>query len=209
MKFFPWVLAVVLLAPFSGRAQAIDVPYRGLNYSMISRDGLTVMIAPLDLSILDYSAAHVWITNGSRRTIHLEPQLFSARMRTSKQPDGAEYIGLSDLIVVQQVMNRAKFGDIMALVRTYERNLYGFRNPDAINYYEVRKQVAAASGGSRKVRAAAMVSAIILPKADIAPGEFREGTIFFQTKEKHPQFVELTAHLAGLALVFRPSPPEK
>ncbi len=208
MKISWWLAFFLFLLPVFGLCQAINVPYRGLDYSMISKGGLTVMVAPMSLSILNYSAAHVWVTNGSGRPVHLEPQSFVARTRSARQAQPAEFAALSDAIVVKQVMDRAKFNDIMALVRAYEQNLYGFRNPDAINYYEVRKQVAAASGGSRKLRAAATVSAIILPRSDIPPGEFREGTIFFQTGDKRSEFVELSTNLGGLSFVFHPQKPQ-
>src|SRR5213594_4041982 len=87
-------LALLLLALPAG-AQ-IGVPYRGLEYSMLSRDGITVMIAPLDLSILNYSAAHVWISNGSRRAIQVTPQAFTTIARNARHPEPGPFIGLPD-----------------------------------------------------------------------------------------------------------------
>ena len=203
-----WILALMALAGACARAQTIEVPYRGLDYSMLSKEGVTVMIAPLDLSILNYSAAHVWITNGSSRTIPVSPQVFTARARSPKQPQPAEISGLSEALVVREVLRRARFRDIMALVRAYERNLYGFKNPQAVNYYQERKQIAAAEGGSRRMRAAATVSALVLPKTEVPPGEFREGTVFFLTGEGKSQFLEFSVRLGGLSFLFRPRPAD-
>lgn len=203
MKTAARILLVALIGAIAAAGQAIEVPYRGLDYSMLSKDGVTVMIAPLDFTILQYSAAHVWITNGSKKPIQVLPQAFTARARTSRQAQPSEYRGLPDGTVVNQVMEHARFGDVLALVRAYERNLYGFKNPTAINYYQERKQIAAAEGGSRRFRAAAMVSAIILPKSDIPPGEFREGTVFFPVNDKKAQFTEFSVQVGGSSFVFR------
>ena len=198
-----WILGLVLWLTSCAGAQTIAVPYRGLDYSMLSKEGITVMIAPLPLSLLKYSAAHVWVTNGSPRAIQVGPQLFTARARNPRHPQAAEFPGLPDGEVVLEVMKRARFGDIMSLVRAYERNLYGFKNPTAVNYYQERKQVAMAEGGSRRMRAAATVSALVLQKTEIPPGEFREGTVFFATGDKKSEFVEFSARLGDHSFLFR------
>lgn len=198
------MLALLALVGACAQAQTIEVPYRGLEYSMLSKEGVTVMIAPLDLSILKYSAAHVWITNGSSRSVVVSPQGFTARARGPKQREPAQYAGLSEALVVKEVLRRARFGDILALVRAYERNLYGFKNPQAVNYYQQRKQIAAAEGGSRRMRAAATVSALVLPKTDVPPGEFREGTVFFPTGDGKPEFLEFSVRMGDLSFLFRP-----
>ena len=188
------------------RPQAIEVPYRGLDYAMLSKGGVTVMIAPLDLSILNYSAAHVWITNGSSRSIQVGPQFFTAKARSPKQPQPVELAGLSEGLVVREALRRARFGDIMSLVRAYERNLYGFKNPQAVNYYQERKQIAMAEGGSRRMRAAATVSALVLQKTEIPPGEFREGTVFFPAGENKSEFLEFSVRLGDLSFLIRSRP---
>lgn len=201
------ILLIVLILPLVAPAQApppsIEVPYRGLEYLMATRDGLTVMVAPLDLNILKYSAAHVWITNGTRRTIHAGPQLFTARARVGPNGSPSAFAGVPDFVVVSEVMQRARFGDVLSLVRAYERNLYGFKNPTAMNHYQQRKQIAAAEGTSRKFRAGALVSALVLQNGPIPPGEFREGTVFFPTGEKPATFVEFETRLAGQSFTFQ------
>jgi len=201
------ILLLLTLAAACAPAQ-IEVPYRGLEYSMLSKDGVTVMIAPLDLSILKYSAAHVWITNGSSRTVQVSPQVFTARARSPRQPQPANYAGVSAALVVNEALKHARFGDIMALIRAYERNLYGFKNPQALNHYQQRKQIAMAEGGSRRMRAAATVSALVLPKTEVPPGEFREGTVFFSTGDGKPEFLEFSARLGELSFLFRPGARE-
>lgn len=191
-----YLLAFLILpSAISLPAQVIDVPYRGLDYLMLSKNGITVMIAPLDLNILHYSAAHVWITNGSTDRIEVEPEQFVARARTLRSPQPAAYRAVHDGNVVSAVLRGANFGDIMALVRAYERNLFGFRNNDAISFYQNRKQVALAEGGSRRMRAAATVSALVLHKTEVPPGEFREGTVFFDTTGRS-EFLEFSVRLA-------------
>ncbi len=202
MKIALRMLLLSLIACAVASAQSIEFPYRGLDYSMVSKDGITVMVAPMNLNILNYSAAHVWITNGSKRPVHVEPQYFVAHAQGSKQPAAADFAAIPDAVVVTEVMQHARMNDVLALVRAYEQNLYGFRNDNAINYYQTRKQVAAAEGSGRHFRAAAMVSAIMLAKTDVPPGEFREGTIFFSTPDKKPQFLGFVARIAGLQFNF-------
>lgn len=203
------VLLPLLLGCAVASAQSIQFPYRGLDYSMVSKEGITVMVAPMKLSILNYSAAHVWVTNGSKAVVHLDPRFFVARARGPRQTEPADFAAVSDSVIVADVMQRARLDDVLALVRAYEQNLYGFRNDSAINYYQARKQIAAAEGSGRHFRAGAMVSAIILPKSNVPPGEFREGTIFFVMPDKKPQFLGFVAGIAGMQFAFGPLTEEK
>ena len=219
MRFLPmrWAgCAIGLYAVLVAYAQAqtpartIEVPYRGLNYSVLSKGGVTVMIAPLELSILGYSAAHVWITNGSPCAIQVGPQVFTAKARSPKLPQPAKVIGVPDDLVVREVMKRARFDDVLSLVRAYERNLYGFKNSQAVSYYQKRKQIAMAGGGGRRLRAGATVSTLVLARTEVPPGEFREGTVFFLTGDRETEFLEFFARVAGLSFLLRPRlPPAK
>jgi len=209
MSTAPRLFVLLLLVCAVASAQSIQFPYRGLDYSMVSKEGLTVMVAPMKLSLLNYSAAHVWVTNGSKAVIRLDPRFFVARARGLKQVEPGDFVAISDSTVVADVMQRASMNDVLVLVRAYEQNLYGFKNDSAINYYQARKQIAAAEGSGRRFRAGAMVSAIILPKTDVPPGEFREGTIFFVMPDKKPEFLGFVARIAELQFTFGPLPDEK
>ena len=197
-------VALVVYAQAQRPAQTIEVPYRGLNYSVLSKGGVTVMIARLELSILKYSAAHVWITNGSSCPIQVGPQFFSAKARSPRLPQPFKTVGLPEDLVVREVMKRARFSDVLSLVRAYERNLYGFKNAQAVSYYQKRKQIAMAGGGGRRIRAGATVSALVLERTEVPPGKFREGTVFFPTPDKQAEFLEFSARLAGFSFLFRP-----
>lgn len=203
LKKLAWSAGLMVALAGALPAQTIEVPYRGLDYLVTSKDGITVMVAPLDLSILNYSAAHVWITNGSKRPVQVAPQLFTTKARTARQPNAVQLAGLADGFVVGEVMERARFNDVMALVRAYERNLYGFRNPTAVSYYQQRKQIAMAEGGGKRLRAAATVSALILQKTVVPPGEFREGTVFFATGDKKAEFLEFAVRLGDLSFLIQ------
>ena len=192
---------LVVCAQAQTPARTIEVPYRGLNYSVLSKGGVTVMVAPLELTILGYSAAHVWITNGSSCPIQVGPQAFTTKTRSPMVRQPVKVVGLPEDRVVREVMRRARFDDVLSLVRAYERNLYGFKNAQAVGYYQKRKQIAQAAGGGR-FRAAATVSALVLQRTEVPPGEFREGTIFFPTREKQAEFLEFSARLDHLSFLF-------
>ena len=88
----------------------------------------------------------------------------------------------------------------LSLVRAYERNLYGFKNAQAVGYYQKRKQIAQAraAGGFERPP--------LFPRwccnDEVPPGEFREGTIFFPTREKQAEFLEFSARLDHLSFLF-------
>src|SRR5512140_3124126 len=120
MKTVLRILLFSLLACAAASAQSIEFPYRGLNYSMVTKDGITVMVAPMNLNIMNYCAAHVWVTNGSKRPVHIEPQYFVARAQGPKQPAADDFAAIPDAVVVTEVMQHARMNDVLSLVRAYE-----------------------------------------------------------------------------------------
>ncbi len=204
MLFRQQILPVTLLILASLAAAqkgppAIEVPYKGLRYSMLSRGGVTVMMAPLDRNILEYSTAQVWISNGSNRPVRVSPQFFRMVFDGSSEP----LKGTPDNTVLNDVMKRAKPHDIVELVKAYETTLFGFANEKSMGYYQKRKQQALASfGGGGKLRAAATASAIILPENLLRPGEIVDGTVFFRTEGRRQRVTTLGAELAGSLFDF-------
>src|SRR5580658_8271887 len=77
---------------------SIEVPYRGMTYSMMSRGGITVMVAPLNRMILEYQTVQVWISNGSKAYVRVAPQQFEVR-----QQGTAMLAGTSDDTVMDEI----------------------------------------------------------------------------------------------------------
>lgn len=140
---------------------------------MVSRDGVTVMIAALQRSVVDYSTAQVWISNNTGRPLPIAPQAFT-RTAEGEPPLAAA----ADGVVLRDIQRRARHRDVVELVKAYEIMLLGLPDEKAIGYYEQRKRAAMAGGG--KMRAAAMANVIILPEKVLRPGETIDGTLFFR-----------------------------
>lgn len=184
---------------------SIEVPYKGLTYSMMSRGGITVMVAPLNRTILEYQTVQVWISNGSKSYVRVAPQSFEVR-----QQGLAMLPGTSDDAVIEEIQQRAKPKDLQELVQTYEATLFGFANERSVGYYQQRKQAARTSmGGGGKLRATATASAIILPSRLMKPGEILDGTVFFRVDPRAGRIITIGAHIAGGVFDFPQSPAEE
>jgi hypothetical protein len=184
---------------------SIEVPYRGLTYSMMSRGGVTVMVAPLNRMILEYQTVQVWISNGSKSYVRIAPQQFEVR-----QQGTVMLAGTSDDTVIDEIQQRARPKDLLELVEAYETTLYGFANERSLGYYQQRKQAArTAMGAASKMRATATASAIILPSRLLKPGEIMDGTVFFRIDPHAGRIVTIGAHIAGGVYDFPQTPPEE
>ena len=163
---------------------------------MASREGVTVMIAPLERTILEYSTAQVWISNNSGRPLPIAPQWFAASLE-----GGASSAAVQDTVVLSDIRKHASGRDIEELVRAYESLLLGLPDEKAVGYYEQRKRAAMASGG--KMRAAIMANVIILPETRLRPGETIDGTLFFRAGGKlRAKVTAFSADLGGRHFEF-------
>jgi hypothetical protein len=191
-----------LLVWFAAQNPAIEVPYKGLRYHMLSRGGITVMIAPLERTILEYATAQVWISNGSKVPVKIAPQAFAMRLQGA--PAGTP--GAPDGFILQEIQKRVRGRDMQELVRAYETALFGFGNQQSLGYYQQRKQAALSQFGG-KLRAVATASAIILPERVLKPGEALDGTVFFRNDQKQSRIAAFSARIAGQVYEF-PLAPE-
>jgi hypothetical protein len=192
---FASFLLVSLLAVQQTPPPSIEVPYKGLRFLMASRDGVTVMLASLDRTILDYATAQVWISNNSGRPLPIAPQAF---VRIAE--DGKSQPATADATVLRDIQRRARSRDVDELVKAYEAMLMGLPNQSAVGYYQQRKRAAMASGG--KQRAAVMANVIILPERVLRPGETIDGTLFFRESVPRARVTAFTAEIAGRRFEF-------
>jgi hypothetical protein len=182
---------------------SVEMPYHGLSYSMLAKQGVTVMVAPLNRTILEYSTIQVWISNGSQKTVHVAPQFFEVR-----QDAGTPMLnGSLEDQVLDEIHDRANSKALGELVHAYETMLFGFANQKTVGFYEARKNAVASNmGGGGKMRALATASAIILPDQALKPGDVIDGTVFFKLDPHNPRIGSIGAHLAGATFDFPQAP---
>ena len=100
----------------------------------------------------------VSISNGSPISWAVKPEDFSYR-----QQDGAVWQASPALSVVYTLLAKGGRHDVIKLVTTYERGVYGNEHMQTTNGYESRRQSALAEGMSARLKAGAAASALALP----------------------------------------------
>jgi len=167
-------LLAMLLVSVNADAQVIEFESGGLKYQALTKDGLTIMVAPLSAQVRDYTVVQVAIQNGGKTPYTIRPEDFLYR------PEGGiEVPALPARTVVYSLIDRASKGDVIKLVTAYEASIYGNNRYKATNGFEYRRQSALAEFTSTKVRAAAAASAIALVQSKIAPGQSTDGAVFY------------------------------
>lgn len=181
MRVSYWVRALVLLlaAGAATRAQVIDFESNGLRYQALTRNGLTIMLAPMTQAVREYGVLQIAVSNGSDKPQALKPEDF-----LFLREDGGEVVASSAKSVVNSLIDHASRGDVVKLVTAYENGIYGNAQYKGTNGYEQRRQSAMTEFTSTKLRAAAAASAIAFVKTRLAPGESTDGAIFYPTDGK-------------------------
>lgn len=191
-----WFAAAVLASP-GASGQVIEFESGGLRYLTQTRNGVTVMFAPLPAHIRDYSVIQVAITNGSSRSWTFRPDDFKFQ-----RADGTVLSGLPARNVVENFMNRGGRDDVIKLVTAYEAGLYGMKNQKAANGYEARRQNYMAEVESPRLKAAAAASAIVLAAVKLRPGESTDGAVFYTAGGKGLGPGKLVVEAGGTVFEF-------
>jgi hypothetical protein len=165
-----WLLALLLVFP-RVHAQVIEFESRGLKYQTLTRNGVTIMFAPLPAHLREYTIFQVAVSNGSMGPYVIRPEDFYY-LRSTEEVEAA-----SAQHVIGMLMQKGSGADVIKLVQTYETALYGIPNMKSTNGFETRRQNALGVGAS-KLRAAATASAVALVQTKLAPGETTDGAIF-------------------------------
>jgi hypothetical protein len=171
-------LAALLLAPLL-RGQVIEFESGGLRYQTLSRDGLTVMFAPLPQQIRNYVILQVAVSNGSQSVRMVRPEDFRF-----VREDGRVLRPVPPRQVVQGFLDKAGRNDVIRMVTLYEMGLYGMERFRSTSGYEQRRQQALAEVSNPRLKAAASASAIVLVPVRLQPGESTDGAVFFEVPEK-------------------------
>jgi hypothetical protein len=172
-----WRIAAACAAAligFSANAQLIEFESGGLKYQALTKDGLTIMVAPLPTHVREYTVVQVAVQNGSKSALTIRPEDFLYR------PDsGTEMVATPVRSVMTSLIERASKGDVIKLITAYESGIYGNSQYKSTNGYEQRRQSALAEFTSTRLKAAAAASAIALVQTKLVPGQSTDGAVFY------------------------------
>jgi len=199
MRFLLAAFLAACAALFTGIVFAQIIPFEsnGLQYKTLTKGGVTVMFAPLPAHLKEYSIMQVSLSNGSPISWTVKPEDFSYR-----QSDGTVWQASTALSVVNSLLAKAGRHDVIKLVTTYERGVYGNEHMQTTNGYEARRQSALAEGVSSRLKAGAAASALALVPTKLAAGESTDGAVFFPTNGKALGPGTLLAHTGGEVFEF-------
>jgi hypothetical protein len=178
-------------------AQIIPFESNGLLYKTLTKGGVTVMFAYLPAHLKEYSIMQISISNGSPISWTVKPEDF-----TYHQQDGMVWQAATALSVVNNLLAKGGRHDVIKLVTTYERGVYGNEHMQSTNGYEVRRQSALAEGMSARLKAGAAASALALVPTKLASGESTDGAVFFPTNGRLLGPGTLVAHTGGEMFEF-------
>lgn len=179
----------VCLTPGKASGQAVEFESGGLRYQTLTRDGLTIMFAPLPTRIRDYFVLQIAVLNGSETVRTIKPEDFRYL-----GADGFSMEAAPARKVVEEFMRRGSRNDAIQLVSTYELGLYGLSRFQSTSGYEVRRRHAMAEATSVRFKAAATASAIALVPTKLKPGESTDGAVFFAMRNREFGPGRLTAN---------------
>ena len=171
----------------------------GLEYEALTKNGITVMFAPLPPHISDFNVVQVTITNGSLVSWTVKPLDF-----TFTRQDGNVLPTVSADYVVETLLAKANRSDVIKLQLLYDNSIYGLENFRSTNGYEQRRQAAMAVFVNRGFIAAAEASAITFVPIKLKPGDSTDGAIFLEnrTKDKTLGAGHFLAHTCGETFIF-------
>jgi hypothetical protein len=168
------VVCAAALTVLTANAQLIEFESGGLKYQALTKDGLTIMVAPLPSHVRQYTVLQVAIQNGGKAPFVIRPEDFLYTPET-----GGEVGAVPVRTVVNSLIDRASKGDVIKLITAYESGIYGNSQYKSTNGYEQRRQSALAEFTSTRIKAAAAASAIALVQTKLAPGQSTDGAVFY------------------------------
>lgn len=191
------LFVIALLAAAVLPAQVIEFESGGLKYKTLTRNGVTIMFAPMPSLVREYTILQVAVSNGSQ----IPWALKTADFRFEKA-DGSVLQPMNPRVVVNELIEKAGRNDVIRLVSTYEMGLYGLTRLQSTNGYEQRRQAAFAELTSAKIKAAAAASAIAFVDTKLKPGETTDGAVFYSNQGKLLGAGRLVVRAAGEIFVL-------
>ncbi len=199
MRFLPVASMAACAALFVQIISAQIIPFEsnGLLYKTLTKGGVTVMFAYLPAHLKEYSIMQVSVSNGSPISWAVKPEDFSYR-----QQDGEMWQASPALSVVYSLLAKAGRHDVIKLVTTYERGVYGNEHMQTTNGYESRRESALAEGMSTRLKAGAAASALALVPTKLLSGQSTDGAVFFPSNGKVLGPGTLLVHTGGEMFEF-------
>ena len=171
------VCLLLLIVPSS--AQVIEFLSSGLKYQVLTRQGLTLMYAPLPLTVRDFAVLQIAFSNGSEHNWLIQSTDF-----TYETEDGRRIRAVSEDTVIHELFRNAGRSEVVKLQNAYEKSLFSNQLIRPTNGYELRRQAALAFGGHRGIKAAAAASTITFVRTNLHAGDSTDGAVFFDTQGK-------------------------
>lgn len=170
-----WIVFITaLLGPYlAALGQVIEFTSNELEYMTLSRGGLTLMYAPLPMTIRDFAVIQVSYSNGSGENQFVRPTDFIYTSNSGRRIRAA-----SEEVVVRELYQKAGHSEVVKLQAVYEKALYGSQSIRSSNGYESRRRAAIARG-PEGLRAAAAASALSFVTMEMESGESTDGAVFF------------------------------
>jgi hypothetical protein len=182
-----------------GPPTPMEFESRGLIYQALTKNGITVMYAPLPPHIKDFNIIQVTVTDGGLLTWTVRPADF-----TFIRQDGTVLQPVSADEVVYSLLQRASAADVIKLQLLYEDSIYAVPNFRSTNGYEKRREAAMAQFVNKGLKAAVAASAITFAATRLRPGDSTDGAVFFEnrTKDKSLGAGRLVVHTCGESFEF-------
>ena len=156
-------------------AQVIQFHANGMDYQVLTRDGLTLMCAAMPFKTSRYAVLHVAVSNGSSET-----WLVNAADFAFEYSDGTVVRAVSEHRVVGEFFRTAGRSELLKLQTAYEKALYNNQYFRPNNSYEKRR-LSALAFGPKGLKASAAAAAITFPSGKVGPGDSTDGALFFPT----------------------------
>ncbi|HEX4748601.1 MAG TPA: hypothetical protein VH302_03580 [Bryobacteraceae bacterium] len=196
--------------PLAATNQAPQTPLEfeshGLSYEALTKNGITVMYAPLPPHIKDFNIIQITVTNGSVLSWTVRPAEF-----VFIRQDGVVLQPMSADEVVYSLLQKASATDVIKLQLLYEDSIYAVPNFRSTNGYEKRREAAMAQFVNKGLKAAVAASAITMAATRLKPGDSTDGAVFFEnrTKDKSLGAGKLVVHTCGESFEFYVLPEVK
>ncbi len=181
---------------FSASSQVIEFSSEGLRFRALTREGLTIMYAPMALTVREYAVIQVAINNGSGEEWLVQPVDFYYEL-----DDGRTIRASSEYTVIYELYRHAGRSEVMKLQTAYEKAVYRNQHIRSNNGYEQRR-LSAAAMGAKGIRAAAAASAIALVRTKLGAGDSTDGAVFFANGRKKLGPGRLIARVGDVTFEF-------
>ena len=156
-------------------AQIIQFESNGMDYQVQTRNGLTLMCAPMPLKTSRYALLHVAVSNGSDQTRQVDAADF-----VFEYSDGTAVRAVSEREVIVDFFRKARRSELVKLQSAYEKALYNNQFVRPNNSYEKRR-LSALAIGPKGLKASAAAAAITFVSGKLSPGDSTDGALFFPT----------------------------